>query len=474
MQQLLRLGLPEACRQLPGLPAVKGEVLKVPKLCAVRQPVGGYQPVSPLREPNLPAKSQSTHSLPAVLPGHKAQSPLALAAKQGDSALPPFIKAVGAAVLPELGYLPRGKPLPGPELRLFGSRAPAGVQTLPQLLCPLALLLALKPLLRAEPSGPYTAVLWRHEVIMPCHISPGQAHLHYFSLAGIYKLLSEHTAVTGRHPDAAKAQAHTGISSAVSDPPGYLPQKPLVEHIILNYGSGYAGAAVVRHPDRELPSPSVAFGHTQIGDSLPDVYIQRVLSGEQPFPAAVPAYKALRVAEHGPPRGGDKPSHIQPRLRLAGPQEPPLPAVKGLDPGVVVVAVGPPGGVDLPCGYTHAPHGVHREHGLLAAAPAARLIHRHCRGRADVRGPVGDVLRAPAIPLLPEHSPVLRKPSEELRGVIHGITFWQHAYNMPVVPIYNFRNFCHICHYFSSTFITVSTGSGSTGSGPRSAKTTSG
>ncbi len=105
------------------------------------------------------------------------------------------------------------------------------------------------------------------------------------------------------------------------------------------------------------------------------------------------------VNQHSPGRGGDEPAPVQSRLRLTGPQEPPHVPAQDLHPSVVVVTVGPAGGVDLPGGDAHAAQSGDQEGGLLpaAAAPAAKNGERG--GGALILGLIAGVFMAPAVDL---------------------------------------------------------------------------
>ena len=105
------------------------------------------------------------------------------------------------------------------------------------------------------------------------------------------------------------------------------------------------------------------------------------------------------VDQHGPGGGGVEPAPVQHRLRLAGPQEAPLALTQHLHPGVVVVAVGPAGGVHLPGGQTHSAQGGHQEGGLLPAPAAAAAVYRQGGGGAVVLGLIAGLLMAPAVDL---------------------------------------------------------------------------
>jgi len=70
-----------------------------------------------------------------------------------------------------------------------------------------------------------------------------------------------------------------------------------------------------------------------------------------------------------------------------------------LDPGVVIVAVGPAGDIDLPGGDTYAPQGGDQEGRLLPAAAAGIAVDREGGGGALVLGLVGGLLMAPSVDL---------------------------------------------------------------------------
>ena len=105
------------------------------------------------------------------------------------------------------------------------------------------------------------------------------------------------------------------------------------------------------------------------------------------------------VDQHGPGGGGVEPAPVQHRLRLAGSQEAPLALAQHLHPGVVVVAVGPAGGVHLPGGQAHRAQGGHQEGGLLPAPAAAAAVYRQGGGGAVVLGLIAGLFMAPAVDL---------------------------------------------------------------------------
>jgi len=258
-----------------------------------------------------------------------------------------------------------------------------------------------------------------------------------------------------------------------------------------------------------------------------------------------PLAEEAAVNEHGAGGGGVEPPPVQHGLGLAGPQKAPAAIAQGLYPGVVVVAVGPPGGVDLPGGDAHAAQGGDQEGGFLPAAPAPAAEDGEGGGGALVLGLIAGVLVAPAVDLqgpllhagevlhpgpepgvenfpvegevlivdtgeqdvvaenfllqlpapvrrLPEREGMVREAEEQLRRIAvqialgqvfpeerHGPLLFRAQVRQEGVPAEGV-SFLHI-HLHSGTApgssrisSTVSTGSGSTGLGPRSAKTMSG
>ena len=93
-----------------------------------------------------------------------------------------------------------------------------------------------------------------------------------------------------------------------------------------------------------------------------------------------PAAAVLQVRfqcpdQHGPRGGGGKPPPVRGLLRLTGSHVPPPGPVPELHPGVVVVAVGPAGGVDLPGRDAHRPESRRQEGGLLPTAAPGPAAH---------------------------------------------------------------------------------------------------
>ena len=109
--------------------------------------------------------------------------------------------------------------------------------------------------------------------------------------------------------------------------------------------------------------------------------------------------KKAAVDQQSPARRVGEPATVQQLLRFTGPQEmPPVPQ-PDLHPGVVVVAVGPAGDVDLPGGNAKGPQSVYGEDGFLPTAPTAGPVYRQGGGSAQIGGLIGRLLRAPVVDL---------------------------------------------------------------------------
>ena len=70
-----------------------------------------------------------------------------------------------------------------------------------------------------------------------------------------------------------------------------------------------------------------------------------------------------------------------------------------LHPGVVVVAVGPPGGVHLPGGDAHRAQGADQQGGLLPAAAEGPVEYAEGGDGAVISGPIGGLPGAPVVDL---------------------------------------------------------------------------
>ena len=148
-------------------------------------------------------------------------------------------------------------------------------------------------------------------------------------------------------------------------------------------------ALLVLHQHRQLFGVGVELevieegGHTHFRDDL--------------LPADLP--EAAAVNEHRPAGRIGKPTLIQHLLRLAGPQEMPLSIAPDLHPRMVVVAVGPAWGVNLPGRDAHGPESVNAKGGLLAAAAIAGVVSPHGGDGAVIRGLVHHLFRIPIVDL---------------------------------------------------------------------------
>lgn len=105
------------------------------------------------------------------------------------------------------------------------------------------------------------------------------------------------------------------------------------------------------------------------------------------------------VHEQCPRCRGVEPPQVEHGLGFAGAHKPPLAVGPGLDPGMVVVGVGPAWGVDLPCRNAHCAQCRNGERALLAATPGSRLHALQRRRGARVAGLVGHMLVAPVVHL---------------------------------------------------------------------------
>ena len=229
---------------------------------------------------------------------------------------------------------------------------------------------------------------------------PAQGELQGRGLPGVEQALGPELPGLGGDPHAALAQPQPGGAVRAGGAGGDLCQLPHIEQAEGHPGPGQRPALGVADSDGDRDHRGVVLGDALVHHAAPLVRVQGVGPGEQELcllPGA--GGEAAGVDEHGPGRRPGEPAPVQLGLGLAGPQILPAAAGKGLHPGVVVVAVGPPGGVHLPGGDAHGPQGVDREGGLLPAAAVAALVHRQGRGRPAVGGAVGGLLGAPAVHL---------------------------------------------------------------------------
>ena len=155
-------------------------------------------------------------------------------------------------------------------------------------------------------------------------------------------------------------------------------------------------------------------GHLRTGLGAEGVGLHRGVAGGLIMPHRLPLPVQRRAVElcvlrraegaavhqHGPGGGGVEPAPVQHRLRLAGAQKTPAAMAQHLYPGVVVVAVGPAGGVHLPGGQAHAAQRGHQKGRFLPAASASAAEHGQRRGGPPVLCLVRSVLLAPAVDLL--------------------------------------------------------------------------
>ncbi len=196
----------------------------------------------------------------------------------------------------------------------------------------------------------------------------------------------------GQHVDGALPQDSPRLPPPVRREHGNGAERRLVENLQVELRPRPRPPVHLRPEDPGLPVP-VLGGLVQPG------YAVHRSKGLLPYQSLCPA-KHPAVHQHRPGGGCGKPAPIQHRLRLAGPQKPPASIAQGLHPGMVVVAVGPPGCVHLPGRNAHAPQGGHQEGRLLPAPPAAAPVHRQGGGGSLVLRLVPGPLPAPAVYLL--------------------------------------------------------------------------
>ena len=120
--------------------------------------------------------------------------------------------------------------------------------------------------------------------------------------------------------------------------------------------------------------------------------------------------KQAGVDEHGAPRRGIEPAAVELRLRLTGAQKPPAAAAQRLHPGMVVIAVRPARGIDLPGGDADAAQRRHQKGGFLPAPPAAAAKDGERGGGAFILHLVAGLLMAPAVRF--KHRLLFAKPAD--------------------------------------------------------------
>ena len=124
----------------------------------------------------------------------------------------------------------------------------------------------------------------------------------------------------------------------------------------------------------------------------------------------------LRMHEHTTRGRLIEPPLVEDRLRLTGSQEVPLPIDPRLDPRMIVVGMGPTGGIYLPGRNAHGTQGCHTESALLATATRARAQGDERRLSAPVGGLIGGMLVAPMVHL--EHRIIHRQLAHALAQYI--------------------------------------------------------
>jgi len=179
-----------------------------------------------------------------------------------------------------------------------------------------------------------------------------------------------------------------------------------VENFKENRRPRQRGSGPVRYPDGEGPHRGIAAGLIQQS--------HHAASGNNFLPHGVS--EAPGMQQQGPGCRRCEPAPVQSLLRLAGSQKMPAAIHPDLHPGVVVVAVGPAGGVDLPGGDAHGPVGVDGKGGFLAAAAKAAAPGGGCGNRAVIRQPVCYLTGVPIIH--PDGGLIFRQTGQEGRQLI--------------------------------------------------------
>ena len=220
-----------------------------------------------------------------------------------------------------------------------------------------------------------------------------------------------HEAVRRRvHAQGGKAQLQRHVAALVGEHGGSRAPGGHVEY--LDRDRGATDGLVVSHDlDLERLRDGIGVGDVE---QTRAAHAARVLLGHG---VVAVVGEHARLLHERAAAGVGEPAAVKLLLGLAGAEVVPVVAREGLDPGVVVVAVGPPRRVDLARRDADRAQRRHEEGRLLAAAAVARAQHRERVERAVVGGLVGGHLAAPVVHLahglvggepghaLPEQSP---------------------------------------------------------------------
>ncbi len=124
-------------------------------------------------------------------------------------------------------------------------------------------------------------------------------------------------------------------------------------------GAIYRLSSLIHHLKINSRGPGVMISQIDLGEVRPlhDFLFRPVVFSEN-----------SGVHQHAATGRGIEPSQIQNRLRFAGAQKIPLPVRPGLYPSMVVIRMGPTGGVDLASGNSHRPQGRDREGRFFSAS----------------------------------------------------------------------------------------------------------
>ena len=209
---------------------------------------------------------------------------------------------------------------------------------------------------------------------------------------GVDQRLPEQVRRRGVDEQRAAAHLQFGAPLRIGAQPGDRRELRHVEQLETDRGVRGGGPVGVRHRDGQAGDGGVGVG---------EVLQQRVIllpgGGANIDGAGGVVAEHAGVHEHGAGRGAVEPATVQPLLGFAGAHEPPHAVDHRLDPGVVVVAVGPARRVDLSRGHADGQQRGHQQRGLLAAAADAAVQRAHRAERAPVGGRVGDVFGAPVV-----------------------------------------------------------------------------
>ncbi len=200
------------------------------------------------------------------------------------------------------------------------------------------------------------------------------------------------SAVALRGPDQRVAAAgdERGAPLPVGRLRGDRVELGVVVDLVLHAGAGHGRTLGVDHADGRRGRRRVVVGDVDLGEEL---------RAAHHLLGSLVAAEDVGVKQHGAAGRGVEPPQVEHRLGLARPEEVPLPVGPRLDPGVVVVGVGPARGVDLAGGDAHRAQRRDQQRRLLAAAARGGPDHGQRGARARVGRRVDGLLVAPVVHL---------------------------------------------------------------------------